>query len=65
MTLDRGLSSVGNQSSELLITAEMAFSKGNQMSIEGSPWSVKGTILSSRQKATLAPCQKTIVGGSV
>ena len=50
--------SLGNQLSELLITTEMALGKGNQMSIEGSPCSVKGTTLSSQQKATLAPCQK-------
>ena len=40
------------------VTTEMAFGKENQMSIEGSPCSVKGTTLSSRQKATLAPCHK-------
>ena len=54
----RGLFSVGNQLSELLVNTAMAFGKGNQMSIEESPCSVKGTTLSSRQKETLAPCRK-------
>ena len=48
----RGLISVGNQLGELLINTEMVFGKGNQMSIEGSPCSVEGTTLSSRQNAT-------------
>ena len=48
--LCRGMFSVGNPLSELLITTEMAFGKGNQMSIEGSPCLVKGNILSSRHR---------------
>ena len=54
----RGLFSVGNLLSELLINTEMVFSKGNQMSIEGIPFLVKGTTPLSLQKATLAPCLK-------
>ena len=54
----RELFSVGNQLGEMLITTEMTFGKGNQMSIEESPCSVKGTTISNWQKVTLAPCQK-------
>ena len=47
----RKLFSVGKQLSELLITTEMVFGKGNQMLIEE-------TTLSSRHKTTIAPCHK-------
>ena len=50
--LSRGLFSVGNKLSELLINTEMAFCKGNQMSIEGRSCSLEGTTLLSWQKAT-------------
>ena len=40
----RGMFSVGNQLSELVINTEMAFGKGNQMSIEESPCSVEGAF---------------------
>ena len=41
--INRGLFSAGNQLSEMLIKIEIAFGKWNQISIEGSPCSVKGT----------------------
>ena len=49
MSYSRGLCSAGNQLSELLINTEMAFGKGIQMSIAGSPCLIEGTTLSSRQ----------------